>query len=530
MKNPLADFAEQLKKTWEGMNQGQRLLFLLISTVLVAGIATLFLYAGKPDYVPLFRNLSIEESGKIVDKLKELNIPYQISNGGTGILVPQEKVYEARMKLAQEGLPTQGEGFEIFDKNAFGLTSFLQKVNYQRALQGELERTIMELQEVEGARVHIVVPEERLFAEDEKLPTASVVLKLRPGVTLQNTQIEAITNLIANSVEGLNPDRVAIVDDRGNVLASGTGEDSAWATLSRLTATQLEIKKEIEATLTNRIQSMLESALGYNQAVVRVSADMDFEQREGEKETFEPIRGGEAIARSTQETEEKYQGGATAPGGVPGVASNIPVYGQESSETGQNSNYTRRDSTVNYEINRVMEKFSSSPGKINRLSVAVLVDSELPPEQVEKVEGVVKAAAGLSEERGDMLIVESLPFNREMQEEEKKALASQNMMKWIELLAKYGLVGLLIFLMYSLGRRILVSAITPEKVMAEFYEEAEEYGKEEEKLPPIKPIELSPEEKLKMEVQKKMEEDIKKLVNTNPEDAAKLLRSWLHEE
>ncbi|MDI3543083.1 MAG: flagellar M-ring protein FliF [Candidatus Atribacteria bacterium] len=529
MKNPLADFTGQAKKAWEEMNQGQRLLFLLISTVLVAGIATLFLYAGKPDYVPLFQNLSVEEAGRVVDKLRELNIPYQISSGGTRILVPQDKVYEARMKLAQEGLPAQGEGFELFDKNTFGLTSFLQKVNYQRALQGELERTIMELREVEGARVHIVVPEERLFAEEEKVPTASVVLKLRSGVTLQDNQIEAIANLIANSVEGLNPNRVAIIDDRGNVLASGTGEGSAWANLSRLTATQLEMKKEIEATLTNRIQSMLESALGYNQAVVRVTADLDFEQREGEKETFEPIRGGEGIARSAKETEEKYQGGVTAPGGVPGVASNIPVYGQESEPTGQNNNYTRRDSTVNYEINRIMERFASSPGKINRLSVAVLIDSELPPEQVQKVEGVVKAAAGLSEERGDMLIVESLPFNREMQEEERRALASQNRMRWVELLAKYGLIGLLIFLMYSLGRRILVSATTPEKVMAEFYEEPEEY-EEEEKLPPIKPIELSPEEKVKMEVQRRMEEDIKKLVNTNPEDAVKLLRSWLHED
>ena len=259
-----------------------------------------------------------------------------------------------------------------------------------------------------------------------------------------------------------------------------------------------------------------------------MSADLDFEQREGQKETFEPIRGGEGVARSTQETEEKYRGGIAVPGGVPGVASNIPVYGEESQEAGETSDYTRRESTVNYEINRVMEKFASSPGKITRLSVAVLVDGDLPPEQVEKIEGVVKAAAGLSEERGDMLIVESLPFNREMQEEEKKALASQNMMRWIELLAKYGLIALLIFLMYSLGRRILVSATLPERVMAEFYEEEERY--EEERLPPIRPVELSPEEKVKMEVQKRMEEDIKKLVHTSPEDAVKLLRSWLHED
>lgn len=528
MKNPLADFAEQAKKTWEGMDQGQRLLLLLISTVLVAGLVTLFLYAGKPDYAPLFQNLLVEEAGEVVDKLKELGIPYELSGGGTKILVPQDRVYEARMKLAQEGLPARGAGFEIFDKNTFGLTSFLQKVNYQRALQGELERTIMELKEVEGARVHLAVPEERLFAEEEKPPTASVVLKLRSGATLQDAQIEAITNLVANSVEGLNPNRVAIIDDRGNVLASGSGDDSSWATLSRLTATQLEMKKEVETTLTNRIQSMLESALGYHQAVVRVSADLDFEQREGQKETFEPIRGGEGVARSTQETEEKYRGGIAVPGGVPGVASNIPVYGEESQEAGETSDYTRRESTVNYEINRVMEKFASSPGKITRLSVAVLVDGDLPPEQVEKIEGVVKAAAGLSEERGDMLIVESLPFNREMQEEEKKALASQNMMRWIELLAKYGLIALLIFLMYSLGRRILVSATLPERVMAEFYEEEERY--EEERLPPIRPVELSPEEKVKMEVQKRMEEDIKKLVHTSPEDAVKLLRSWLHED
>lgn len=531
MRSPLADFTEQIKHVWGGMTQSQRVFFLLVSTALFAGLVTLFLYSGKPDYAPLFRSTDPQEAGRVVDTLRELNIPYRLSSGGTVVEVPQDKLYEARMKLAQKGFPSRGTGFEVFDKGTFGLTSFLQRVNYQRALQGELERTIMTLAEVEAARVHIVLPEERLFAEEEKEPTASVVLRLRPGATLKESQVEAIAHLVANSVEGLSPERVAIIDDKGNVLASGTKEGTTILGLANLTAAQLEIKREVEDVLTRRIQTMLESVLGSRQAVVRVSADLSFERREGEKETFEPVLEGEGIVRSTKETEERYQGTATPPGGTAGVASNIPIYAEPEREGTQNT-YARRESTVNYEVNRILERFSSSPGKIERLSVAVLVDSALPPEAVEKVRSVVQAAAGIDFTRGDTLIVEALPFNRAMWEEEARALQAQKFMDLLELLLKYGFIALFVLLFYLLGRRILVAATTPaEEVVAEFYE-APEVPEEEraEELPSVRPPELTPEERMRLELQKKMEEEIQQLAQTNPDNVAKLIRNWLSEE
>lgn len=531
MRSPLADFTEQVKNVWGGMTQSQRVLFLLVSTALFAGLITLFLYSGKPDYAPLFRSTDPQEAGRVVDALRELNIPYRLSSGGTVVEVPQDKLYEARMKLAQKGFPSKGTGFEIFDKGTFGLTSFLQRVNYQRALQGELERTIATLAEVEAARVHIVLPEERLFAEEEKEPTASVVLRLRPGATLKEAQIEAIAHLVANSVEGLRPERVAIIDDQGNILASGTKEGVTLLSLANLTAAQLEIKREVEEVLARRIQTMLESVLGARQAVVRVSADLNFERREGEKETFEPVLEGEGIVRSTKETEERYQGTATPPGGTAGVASNIPIYAEPEGR-GTQSTYARRESTVNYEVNRILERFSSSPGRIERLSVAVLVDSMLPQEAVEKVRSVVQAAAGLDFARGDTLIVEVLPFNRAMWEEEAKALKAQRFMDLLELFLKYGLIGFFVLLFYVLGKRILVAATTPQEVVAEFFEAPEVPEEEErvEELPPVRPPELSPEERMRLELQRKMEEEIQQLVQTNPDSVAKLIRNWLSEE
>ncbi|WP_017873953.1 flagellar basal-body MS-ring/collar protein FliF [Candidatus Caldatribacterium saccharofermentans] len=530
MRSPLADFTEQVKNVWGGMTQPQRVLFLLVSTALFAGLITLFLYSGKPDYAPLFRSTDPQETGRVVDALAELGIPHRLSSGGTVVEVPQDRLHEARMKLAQKGFPTRGTGFEVFDRNTFGLTSFLQRVNYQRALQGELERTIMQLAEVEAARVHVVLPEERLFAEDRKEPTASVVLRLRPGATLREEQIEAIAHLVANSVEGLDPQRVAIVDDRGNILATGTKEGTTLLGLANLTAAQIEVKREVEEVLTRRIQTMLESVLGREQAVVRVSADVNFERREGEKEVFEPVLEGEGIVRSTKETEERYEGTATPPGGAAGVASNIPVYG-EREERGTQSTYNRRESTVNYEVNRILERFSSSPGRIERLSVAVLVDSTLPPEAVEKVRSVVQAAAGIDFSRGDTLIVEALPFNRAMWEEERRALAAQKFADLLELLLKYGVVAFLALLFYILGRRILVAATTPpQEVVAEFYEAEEAPEEEVTELPSVRPPELTPEERMRLELQRQMEEEIQKLVQTSPANVAKLIRNWLSEE
>ncbi|MGQ9746906.1 MAG: flagellar basal-body MS-ring/collar protein FliF, partial [Candidatus Caldatribacteriaceae bacterium] len=256
MKSPLGDFTGQLKNVWGGMNQGQKMLFILLTTVLLAGIVMVFLYSGRPDYAPVFSSSDPGESGKVVDRLKELGIPYRLSQGGTRVEVPQDRVYEARMQLAQEGLPTKGSGFELMDKNTFGLTSFLQKVNYQRALQGEIERTIMHLEGVEGARVHLVIPEKKLFLEEKQEPTASVVLRLRPGRVLQDVQVQAIANLVANSVEGLSPERVAILDERGNILASGVGDASGFLGTTNLTAAQLEMKREVEKSLSQQIQSM----------------------------------------------------------------------------------------------------------------------------------------------------------------------------------------------------------------------------------------------------------------------------------
>ncbi|HSV30834.1 MAG TPA: flagellar basal-body MS-ring/collar protein FliF [Atribacteraceae bacterium] len=532
MQRPFSDLQSQLKKVWGGMSQGQKIVFLMISATLIAGLITVVIYSGRPDFAAIYQQLGPEEAGQVVDKLRELNIPYRISAGGTRIEVPQDQVHAVRMRMAQEGIPPRGTGFELFDRGTFGLTNFLQRVNYQRGLQGELERTIMQLEGVESARVHLVMPEDGLFLDERREPTASVVLRMRPTATLGEPQTEAITSLVANSVEGLNPNRVTIVDDRGNILATGTDEAS-WTSLSGFSAMQLAMKRDYEDGLTRRIQSMLESVLGYRRAVVRVSADIDFERREGEKEIFEPITGTEGIPRSIQETEERYEGGGQFPGGVPGIGSNIPVYGTEEPPQ-EHGTYSRRDSTVNFEINRITERFAVSPGRLNRLSVAVLVDDTLLPEDLVRVNEAVRAASGADPARGDVVIVEAVPFNPEIWEEERRALETRRLLEFIELFAKYGILAALLILMFIMGRRILAAATaTPEEVFAEFYEDDKEYGEAgegEEELVPVRLGDLSREEKMRMELQGHMESEIKKLLQSNPEDGAKLIRNWLVEE
>jgi len=267
-------------------------------------------WSNRPDYRVLYSNLSEGDAAAVVSKLKEMKIPYRLEGAGHSILIPAGQVYETRLQLATSGLPQGGGiGFEIFDRTNIGMTDFVQHLNYQRALQGELSRTINQFSEVETSRVHLSLPRKSLFVEDQKEARASVILKLKQGRSLGRSQVQGIVHLVASSAEGLNPTNITVVDTQGHLLSEPGDSDP----MARLGQSQWEFKTNLEKTLEKRVQTMLEKAVGENRVIVRVSADLDFKQIEETEETFDPET---PAVRSEQRSEEKTKGGYPEPSGI----------------------------------------------------------------------------------------------------------------------------------------------------------------------------------------------------------------------
>lgn len=390
--------------------------------------AALIFVANRVDYRPLFTNLGSDDAGEIVKKLKDQKVPYQISGDGKAILVPSDKVYELRLSLASEGLPQGGGvGFEIFDRKNFGMTEFVQKLNFQRALQGELSRTIAQLAGVEQVRVHLAIPEKSLFKDQEKPPTASIVMKMKEGKTLRENEVQGIVHLVASSVEGLDPDNVSVLDSRGKVLSRNTQTDAA----GRMTSAMLETQRTYEKNMEERLQSLLDKVVGNGRSAARVSATFDFRQVEKFEEKYDPES---PAVRSEQRSEEKSS--MTGVGGVPGAQTNLGRGGGQ--VPGATTGGAKSDETLNYELSRMTARTVEPVGTLSKVSVALLVDGryEAPtsgkegakakyvprnPEELQKIEALVKSAVGFNAERGDQVTVANIPFQEGIEDVEPVA-------------------------------------------------------------------------------------------------------------
>lgn len=388
--------------------------------VSIIAFSLLIMVANRTDYRPLFTNLTGEDAGEIVTKLKEQKIPYRIGGDGRAILVPSDKVHELRLSLASEGLPQGGGvGFEIFDRKNFGMTEFVQKLNYQRALQGELSRTIAQIAGVEQARVHLVIPEKSLFKESEKPPTASVVLKVKGNRQLRDTDVQGVVHLVASSIEGMNPDNVTILDNKGKVLSRNAPSDAA----GKMTASMQEVQRTYEKSTEERLQSLLDKAVGSGRSVARVTANFDFRQVEKYEEKYDP----ETVVRSEQRSEEKL-GGAAGTTGVPGVQTNLGRAPGGAAPGGPNGG-SKNDETLNYEVSRSTARTIEPVGTLSKVSVAILVDGKYDApapgkdgkqakpkyaprsaDEIQKIDALVKSAVGFNAERGDQVTVVNIPF------------------------------------------------------------------------------------------------------------------------
>jgi len=509
-------------KKWTSLSAARKALVIGSAVALVVGLALFGHWLAGEKYAPLFTDLAPEEAGSVVEKLDEMKIPYKVAGDGDTILVPEDILYKTRLQLASSGvLKGAGEGFELFDRNQLGVTDFERRLNYQRALQEELRRTITYLDEVENARVHIVLPEKSVFIEEEGTASASVVLDLKPFVQLTPEQVKGIIYLVSSSVENLPPENVNIIDTRGNILSEDImlGEENVPGGVNR--KQQLALKREFEKNLEDRVEKMLEKILGPGKAVVMVTADLNFDQRQVTRIEY----GDDGVVRSEQLV-EKNSVATGAGGGVPGSATNIGTY--RGVQEGGQSSETETNVTRNYEIDETQETVVYAPGQVENISTSVAVDGELDAEEEEQIRSIVQAAIGYRPERGDQITVVSRTFDKSYLEEAQREMeAAQKEQERRERIKQYitwgvaalGIILTFILILILLRRR---SAIREEEVYPFPVKEAAT-AEEEEKEPEHVPTK---EEKQR----KERYESVKEIASKAPEEAAKLIRAWLSEE
>jgi len=454
VKDFLLQIQSQFQKYWQNLSLVQKITISFLALLILVSLIGFTFWAAKPEYSVLFSKLSSQDASSTINKLKEMKIPYRLSREGTSVSVPTKDVYELRLSLAGEGIPQGGGvGYEIFDKSFFGMTEFTQQLNFQRALQGELERTIREISGVEGVRVHLVMPKEELFVEEKKEGSASVLLKLAPGAKLRKAQIRGIVNLVKTSVADLSEENISIIDTRGNILSDVLEEEIQIAgTVSDV----FQMKKKIERDLQGEVRMLLERILGPGKVAVKANVELNLTREETTAEEYSPVVDEtNGIVRSEQKKIEYYKGSQDQSGGVPGVASNtggVPSY-PSGGGGGGSSDYTKEETVTNFEVNKKLSHILSVPGEITKITISVLLDGDFAEEITSTMKQVVASAIGIDMARGDEVVVESFQFDKTYLEEEQQESERLEKIEFRNLLVKSGVVGLVcvIILLFSVS-------------------------------------------------------------------------------
>ena len=531
--NPILTFFSQLSERFGDLSQGQKVASLVLATVTIGSVLAMSFWIKTPDLQLLYANLSEKDAAAIVDNLSTQKIPYELSNQGKTIRVPANQVHEIRLKMASEGLPEGSEvGLEIFDKTSLGMTDFIQKLNFQRALQGELSRTISTLEAIDRARVHLVIPKQTLFLREKPKGKASVTIKTKAGKSLNEKQVQGIVHLISASVEGITADNVAVVDVKGNLL-SGSQETSAGAARS---SSNYQHQRRVEQEFEKNILAMLEDALGEGMIIARVTADLDFEKNDQTEEIYDP---DSAVVRSSQTASESVVG-ATPTGGVIGVQAQLPA-GQNEGGTGTAGQPSKRDKNnqvQNFEINKITRVVSKPTGTIKKLSVAVMIDGTMtedaeykarPQEEMDKYLQLVQSAVGYNQERGDQIKVENVQFDRTIELQRADELEKQEQIALAFQVGKYILGIAFVILFFTKAIKPIINLITTsvkseeeapeEEVTTEDRSEAQ--VAEEEEMKRLEEILLNSAE---------MRKSVTEFIEKDPKYTAGVVRKWLREK
>ena len=424
---------------------GKKLLAAVGAAAVMAVMAGLWMWSQKPDYKVLFSNFTDKDGGAIVASLQQLNVPYKFAEGGVAILVPAGQVHDVRLKLAAQGLPKGGNvGFELMENQKLGVSQFLEQVNYQRALEGELARSIQSLAAVENARVHLALPKPSVFVRDQQKPTASVLLTLHPNRALDPAQTAAIVHLVASSVPELMPANVTVVDQAGNLISDQNKNGSGGLNAKNMDETQLKYVKDMQLQVIKQVESIIVPIVGEGNVRAEATADVDFSKVEQAAETYKPNSPPAASAIRSQQSSESGGAANANPGGIPGALSNQPpgtatapldqaaANGPNAPAPGtppgmaaaNNAVPTHKESTTNYEVDKTVRYETRGMGGLRRMTVAVVVNYKrmvdkdgkvtikaYTPEEMAKINDLVKQAMGYNQDRGDAVSVANSPFN-----------------------------------------------------------------------------------------------------------------------
>ncbi|WP_312415216.1 flagellar basal-body MS-ring/collar protein FliF [Pseudescherichia sp.] len=548
-------------KSLEWMNRlraNPRIPLLIAGAAAIAIIVAMVLWAKQPDYRVLYSNVSDQDGGAIVTQLTQMNIPYRFSETGGAIEVPADKVHELRLRLAQLGLPKGGAvGFELLDQEKFGISQFSEQVNYQRALEGELARTIETLGPVKSARVHLAMPKPSLFVREQKSPSASVTVNLAPGRAMDEGQISAVVHLVSSAVAGLPPGNVTLVDQSGRLLTQSntSGRD--------LNDAQLKYAADVEGRVQRRIEAILSPIVGNGNVHAQVNAQIDFDNKEQTEEQYHPNGNpSEAVMRSRQLNESEQVGGPY-PGGVPGalsnqpapannapITANAPQNGQQNQNAQQTTTSTansagprntQRNETTNYEVDRTIRHTKMNVGDVQRLSVAVVVNYRtltdgkplpLTADQLKQIEDLTREAMGFSQQRGDTLNVVNSQFNAT--DESAGELPFWQQQAFIDQLLAAGRWLLVLIVAWILWRK----AVRPQLVRREEERKALLENAQTRQMPEEEAVEvrLSKDEqtqqrranqRLSAEV---MSQRIREMSDNDPRVVALVIRQWMSGE
>ena len=507
-------FFVQLVNIVKFMPASKRAIFISVVALVITGFVFMFIWANQVDFQPLYTNLPPEDASDIVSKLKEERVPYKLKGDGSIVLVPADQIYELRLNLASKGLPRGGSvGFEIFDHVDFNTTEFVQRLNYQRALQGELMRTINQFKEVINSKVLIVFPRESLFVEDMQPPSASILLNLRS--ILSPDKVISIVHLVACAVEGLTPERITVADTTGKTLFKGGGADENGF----LAGTKLDYQRNLEKTIGDRVQSMLDAVLGGGKAIVRVSAEIDFNKIETSEEIYDP---DSAVVRSRQHQVESSE--------------------RNNANTKQAADKTKEENIneiLNYEINRLNRHTLRPFGSLTRLSVAVVLDGTyrtikgengvekkqyIPrtPEELKKFETIVSKAIGYDPDRGDQISVSTFPFAKSAEMEDMIESLPIDWLGYARQYAKTAINLLLAFVVFMFVVRPLVKSMRGIKIT--------EYVKQEQLSSPPGEGKAEELEFLPESPEMKLRDSVARLAKSNPERSHQLLKGWVNKE
>ncbi len=513
---------------WSERSLAQRILVAGLIISIIAAFLLMLFWFNQISYKVLYSNLYQEDASRVVAFLEKEKVKYKIENGGSTILVPEDKVYNMRLSLAGAGtLHGQGVGFEVFDSTQIGQTDFIQHINYQRALQGELARTISEYPDISSARVHLVIPDKSLFIEEQAPTSASVVLKMESSSSLTQQEIQSIVNLVATGVEGMTKEHITISTTKGRVLYEPESEDGIG-----MTNTQFQYQQNMQRNLEKRIEQLLTPIVGQDRVIARVSADLDFSQTNINEEIYDPES---SVVRSEQRSEEETAGTTRTEQGVP--EAEYQALNEGRTDTSQSS--SRTASTTNYEINKVDKHTVLSLGRINRLSVAVIVDGTyqkneqgeyvyqpLSEAQMTRIRSLVEKAVGFDAARADSVEVSNISFGAP--EVEPVPSISDTFATYFKLIGKPLLNALLLLLFLLLIVRPVVLTIIKPKVSPEEMAGAEELPEGEERMALAEGVDE--------EVMQDIEDQAKihdarayaiQMVNQNLDQAVLVIKKWV---